>query len=140
MSYYYSIHLTLMNKNGMVFGVFDGLHEGHRKFLSDAAARCETLFVVVTRDEIVMSLKNKKPLYPYDERVRAIGSFDPDLIIVPGDTTLGGWQVINDYRPHMVFLGYDQQEVAKELKRIGIPFIFLDPYFPEKYKSSLLGK
>ena len=124
----------------MVFGVFDGLHEGHKKFLSDAAARCGTLIVVVTRDEIVELLKRRKPMRPHAARAAAIRAFNPNYIVVPGDPTLGEWDILKTHRPDKVFLGYDQHGIAAELTKLGIPFETLDAHEPSKYKSSLLRK
>ena len=50
-----------MNKKGMVFGVFDGLHEGHKYLLTEAAKLCDELVVVVTLDEAVATLKGHLP-------------------------------------------------------------------------------
>ncbi len=127
-------------QKGMVFGVFDGLHKGHRKFLSDAAARCETLFVVVTRDEIVELLKHKTPMHAYARRAAAIRAFNPNCVILPSDPTLGGWEILKAHRPDRVFLGHDQHAIADELKKLGIPFEVLEAHHPEKYKSSILNK
>lgn len=126
-------------KIGMVFGVFDGLHAGHRYFLTQASERCEELIVVVTLPEIVELLKKRLPHYEYEERVTEIRAFDKKLKIVPSDKTLGGWNVVKKYAPEIVFLGYDQQAIAGELKKINIPFVFLDSHLPEKHKSSLLN-
>ncbi len=54
-----------MITKGVVFGVFDGLHEGHKKFLTDAAARCVELIVVVAHPKAVLTLKKKYPLRVY---------------------------------------------------------------------------
>ena len=46
--------------------------------------------VVVTLDVVVSILKNHPPKYSYEERAKAIADFNPDLVIVPSDPTLGG--------------------------------------------------
>ncbi len=129
-----------MIEKGMVFGVFDGLHEGHRKFLADAAARCDTLIVVVARPETVMTLKEKHPRRGLKERISEIRAFNPRFEIVTGDATIGEWHAIKEHRPDMVFLGYDQERIAEELKKMNIPFTFLEAYRPSEFKSSLLDK
>lgn len=126
-------------KTGMVFGVFDGLHAGHRYFLTQASRRCEKLIVVVTLPAIVALLKKRLPHYEYEERVAEIQSFDSELKIVPSDKTLGEWNVVKKYTPEIVFLGYDQQAIAQELTKTDTPFVFLDSHHPEKHKSSLLN-
>lgn len=122
----------------LVFGVFDGLHEGHKNFLLQALKECDELIVVVTLPEIVQALKGRQPKYSYEERVTALQSFNTRLKIVPSDSLLGSWEVLKKHKPDIVFLGYDQQAIAEELKKQHIPFRFLEPHQPEKYKSSLM--
>lgn len=125
-------------KTGVVFGVFDGLHKGHKYFLTEAAKRCEKLIIAVTVSETVLHLKGHLPRYAYSERVAAIQAFNPQLEIIQGDKTLGKWSVLRKYIPEMIFLGHDQQAIAKELVRLHIPFIFLAAHHPEKHKSSII--
>ncbi len=122
----------------MVFGVFDGLHAGHRYFLTEASRRCKRLMVVVTPSETVRVLKGRLPHRTYEERAKAIRLFDPKLDIISGDTVLGTWTVLEKHPPEVVFLGYDQQTLADELTKQQVPFVTLDSHYPEKHKSSLL--
>jgi cytidyltransferase-like protein len=128
------------HKTGVVFGVFDGLHQGHKYFLTEAAKQCEKLIVSVTASEAVFHLKGHLPQYEYVERVAAIQAFNPKLKVVQGDQTLGKWTALKKYAPEIVILGHDQQTIAKELMKLRIHFIFLDSYHPEKHKSSLLNR
>lgn len=123
---------------GMVFGVFDGLHEGHRRFLSDAMSRATTLIVVVARDASTQVRKGKMPKMSESERLKAVSEYLRGATVVLGDETEGSWHVIDEHDPERVFLGYDQGEMSRELKRMGIPFTFLDAFEPGKYKSSVL--
>jgi cytidyltransferase-like protein len=109
----------------MVFGVFDGLHEGHKYFLREAAGKCKTLTVVVARDNAVLHLKNKKPQHSLHERIQAIKEFDPSLTVVAGDEMEGVWNILKEYAPKQVFLGYDQQGIGAVLEKRGIPCVFL---------------
>lgn len=125
-------------KRGMVFGVFDGLHEGHKRFLEDARRQCETLYIIVARDEHTLARKGKKPRQSEAERMKAIAEYMVDAHALLGDEEEGSWHILDAYDPERVFLGYDQSEISRELKTMGIPFTFLDAYEPEKYKSSLI--
>jgi cytidyltransferase-like protein len=122
----------------MVFGVFDTLHEGHIYFLTEAAEKYDRLIVVVTLPEIVFMLKKRHPKQSLETRMAAITSFNPSFQVVPGDQTLGEWNVIKMHAPDIVFLGHDQHGIATELERLGIPFEFIGAYKPEVYKSSLM--
>jgi len=113
-------------EKGMVFGVFDRLHEGHQHFLSDASSKCRELTVVVTLPEMVSLLKGRQPKQSWEERVAALRAFNPKLNVVPGDSVAGAWSVITTYMPDMIFLGHDQQAIADELRRIDKLFVFLE--------------
>ena len=123
----------------MVFGVFDGLHEGHKDFLRQALRRCERLIVVLTVPEVVQDLKGKAPKYTYDERASALAAFNAELVVVPSHARLHSWEVLRTNRPDIVFLGYDQQAIAGELEKLGVRFEFLEAHRPDKFKSSLLN-
>ena len=122
----------------MVFGVFDGLHEGHRYFLSQAAGQCDALTVVLTLDEIVWQLKGQLPVRNFDTRRTDIVSFNPHFTVVAGDARLGEWKVLHDHEPDRIFLGYDQQGIAAELEKFTVLYEILEAHYPERYKSSLL--
>lgn len=124
---------------GMIFGVFDGLHQGHRYFISEARKKCDKLVVVLTLPEIVMLLKNKTPKHTYEKRAADLLFFDNGLEIIPSDQDLGEWNIFKDRQPDIIFLGYDQHGIAKELEKLGKPFEFIAAHHPEKYKSSLLN-
>ena len=99
----------------MVFGVFDGLHEGHKYFLSEAAQH-GTLIVVVARDLAVQHLKHKTPQYTQDERMAAIRNFMHEANVILGDEQPGTYEVVKMHRPAMICLGYDQQVLGDDLQ------------------------
>ena len=122
----------------MVFGVFDIFHPGHEYFLSEAESRCNELIVVVTVSEVVSLLKKLPPKNPYELRASSVKKYNSKYIVIPGDSTVGGWKVLKDNQFDIILLGYDQQSIARELDRLGVPYEFLDSHMPEVYKSSLL--
>ena len=99
----------------MVFGVFDGLHEGHKAFLNFAKEHGQ-LVVVVARDSVVQKLKNKTPKNSQEKRREVIREFLPDAIVVLGDEEQGSYEVIKTYKPDMIVLGFDQQVLAEDVK------------------------
>jgi len=122
----------------MVFGVFDNLHDGHKYFLNEASKICNKLTVVVTPTKIVKLLKKHPPKCSFEDRVSKIKEFNQNFSIISGDLTLGKWNILKQNPSNIVFLGYDQKEISKDLKKLNIPYVFLKPYSPEKYKSSIL--
>ena len=134
--YLISMHI----KKGMVFGVFDGLHEGHQYFLKKAAEMCEKLVVVVARDKAAHTLKGHAPKRTEQKRLAAIQLFNPQWTAFLGDTEAGEWKILKMENPDRVFLGYDQKEMRGELKKLEIPFESIEAHEPERFKSGLLNK
>lgn len=130
----------------MIFGVFDGLHQGHVSFLNQAKALGHKLIVVVAKDESVMRLKKHSPKFMLPERMTALLNHDADHVVIPGDDAEGGWEVVLKHRPHIVALGYDQRAMAEYLLQSlqSFPFacevVTLKPHEPEKFKSSILNE
>lgn len=100
----------------MVFGVFDGLHEGHQYFLTQAATY-GSLIVVVAPDLAVQHLKHKKPKHSQDERLAAVREFMPEAIVVLGDERQGTYEVVKTHRPAMILLGHDQRALGDDVRR-----------------------
>ncbi len=122
----------------LVFGVFDGFHEGHKFFLREALKRADELLVVVATDTAVETLKGKKPKTTLSERMRAVSEFDNRVRALSGDDEQGSWRVLKNAQPDIVFLGYDQTAIADELKILKIRFDFIGSHEPHIHKSSLL--
>lgn len=99
----------------MVFGVFDGLHEGHRHFLNSASTFGK-LIIVVARDTSVKNLKHKIPKYTQEERMAAIRNFMPAATVILGDEQPGAYEVVKTHRPAMICLGHDQVELGEDLQ------------------------
>ena len=131
----------------MVFGVFDGPHEGHRWFLGEAAKQGNELIVVVARDEIVRLLKEKNPMHNEVERLRSLGDIPEVSRAVLGDLETGSYEVLKKHQPDVICLGYDQQALAEDLKKRiatgeipAIRLVRLKPHEPERWHTSLLTR
>lgn len=128
----------------MVFGVFDGLHAGHRAFLTAAKKRGTELIAVVARDEVVRLLKSKTPRRDEKARVRAIHESGLADRVVLGDKKQGTYRVIARYAPDSICLGYDQKMLAAHLRAhiraramFSLRMIHLRIYMPRTSVSSL---
>lgn len=129
----------------LVFGTFDGIHEGHLEFLKQAKEKGEYLTVVIARDETVKRLKDAYPTKREKERleeVRLMGMVDNARL---GDL-VDPYKVISEIKPDVICLGYDQssftENLAKEIenRHLDIKIIKLKPYKPKKYHSSIIKK
>ncbi len=131
-------------KKVLVFGTFDGLHEGHRAFLRQARAHGEHLTVVVADDDGVAQLKNRLPGKTLEDRMEMLRDVDLVDLVVPGDRELGTYDVLHKHRPDVVALGYDQKALKFDLQERARHFdweldiVVLGPHQPEKYHNSIL--
>ena len=127
----------------MVFGTFDGIHDGHRAFLREAKHHGDYLIAVVTPDYVAAHLKGKKPRADVEKRIRMLEDEGVDKA-VEGDDELETWNVVKKYQPEIIALGYDQQALKESIEANLISFSWhpeitmLGAHQPEKYHNSLL--
>lgn len=122
-----------MGKRVLAFGTFDGLHSGHLFFLRMARARGDALSVAVARDAHVRELKGKEPNQNDQERMRAVLelAYVDDALIC--DEQFGTFNVLEQIKPDVIVLGYDQDELATALEQwmvshIRIPTVRLEKF------------
>ncbi len=129
----------------MIFGTFDGVHEGHRFVFKEAKKHGDHLFAVVALDKTVRTVKGRGSLYNEKWRLREIlreEDIDDAVLGNTGDK----YKVLNIHQPDVVCLGYDQKNfidrLRDKLNEFGLHqtrIIRLEPYEPEKYKSSIIN-
>src|SRR3989338_2280464 len=129
----------------LVFGTFDVFHQGHRDFLRQAAACGDELSVIIARDRNVKQIKGVLPIDDEKTRLRNVRKYPAVVNARLGYEDLTNvYDVLNDIKPDVICLGYDQNGFAdrlpEEIIRRGyaIPVIRLKAYKPQKFKSSLL--
>ncbi len=133
-------------KKVLVFGVFDGVHEGHREFLKQAKQLGDELVIVLARDVTVEKLKSRKPRLDFEERKNRLEKEDYVNKVIAGDEILGTWQSAKSERPDVIALGYDQKDLGVSLSSCLREFnpvpnvVRLEPHEPEKYHTSILNK
>jgi cytidyltransferase-like protein len=104
-----------MAKTVLVFGTFDGLHEGHRFFLTQAKKHGDRLVAVVARDQSVRVLKGKEP-NAGEEKRRLDVSEHPDVDeALLGDEALGSYEIVSRVMPDAIALGHDQHALSQDL-------------------------
>jgi len=133
-------------KRVVVFGVFDGVHDGHREFFSQAREFADRLIVIVGRDGAAFRLKDQKPQYSEAERLDLVAHEHWVTAAVLGDEELSTYTVLEELDPDVICLGYDQQAIREDLQmwmdRTGklIPMHYMKPYKPHRFHSSLLRR
>lgn len=125
----------------MIFGTFDVLHIGHVKFIKKAAEFGEKLIVVISRDQTVEEVKDKKTFHNEEERrevLEAIKGVDKAILGNFEDK----YKVIREEGPNVIVLGYDQvhfvDKLEKKLEEFGLDtqIIRLEKYDEGQHKSS----
>ena len=121
-SFFYATIVLLMfgditKKRVVVFGIFDGIHDGHRDLFRQAKEYGDELVVVVGRDESSLQLKNKKPQFSETERIRLLREEELVDDAVLGDKTLSSYNVLKNLQPQVVCIGYDQDALEQDLQR-----------------------
>src|SRR3989344_4576984 len=107
-------------KKVLVFGTFDGLHEGHKDFFRQAREYGDHLVVVVGKDSTVEKTKNRLPRFNEQERLKVIqesGLVNEARLgneAAPGEK-LDPYKIVEEIKPDIICLGYDQTFFADKL-------------------------
>jgi len=128
----------------LVGGVYDILHLGHLAALAEAKTHGDLLVVVVATDTTVETLKGRRPVFPEEDRRALVESLKPVDAAILGyeDVGMGYEQVIDDVKPDIIALGYDQDSVARtvtelvERRGLNVRIVRLTKFDREKYLSS----
>jgi len=128
----------------LAFGTFDIFHKGHEFYLKEAKKYGDILNVIVARDSTVKQIKGKAPLNSELKRLAKIQNLDyVDRAFLGYEKDK--YKIIEEIRPDIICLGYDQQsfnnDLKNKLKKRGLnPKIvkFEKGFKPELYKTSKL--
>ena len=131
----------------MIFGTFDGLHQGHLNFFKQARELHQFSFLIVSiaRDQNVFKIKGEYPLLSDSERMALVKKSKlVDRVVLSG---------LKDHLPHIlkekpdiIALGYDQKAYIKNLKKdlknrgVLVKIVRLKPFREKIYKNHLLKK
>lgn len=126
-------------KKVMTFGTFDIFHQGHIDFLLQARNIAQELFTVIATDKNVKKIKKNFPLHNQNVRKKIVEAQKiADRVEIWDEKN--PMKRIEFFQPDAVFLWYDQLGFSDILQK-KFPHIYIlrgKPFYPEKYKSSLL--
>ncbi|HVN26327.1 MAG TPA: adenylyltransferase/cytidyltransferase family protein [Candidatus Paceibacterota bacterium] len=129
----------------MIFGVFDGVHDGHRSLFREARSHGAPLMAVVTRDDVALRLKGRMPKRALTLRIADLMR-EPEIdAAIEGDAELGSWGVVRRHKPSHIVVGYDQEKLRADLERHLGEFdwqpviVTAAPHKPDTHHSSLMG-
>lgn len=131
----------------LVFGTFDGVHQGHLNMFQQARRLSKNPYLIVSiaRDKNVLRIKNKLPHNKENKRKKLVGNTGIVDKVILGSLKNYLAHIIKE-DPQFIGLGYDQihytENLKKDLKALGLnPKIRrLKPYKETIYKNSLLNK
>ena len=103
-------------KKVMVFGIFDGLHDGHRVILKQAKSYGDYLIVVVAQDHMVEHLRGSSPKKSLTERFEHLQKVDQVDKVVIGDVEPSTWYIVKRHRPDVIAISQDQHLLKKDLE------------------------
>lgn len=139
---------TIMStRTTLIFGVFDGIHDGHRSFIREAKKQGERLVAIVARDSVVSNLKNKTPFHNETERIEELLKVPEIDLVFLGDPDEGTYNIVKEVNPDIIYLGYDQQALFDNLTKVinkgilpEIKLIYGKAYEGDTLHSSILNK
>jgi cytidyltransferase-like protein len=119
----------MKNKKVFVSGCYDLLHGGHIAFFKTAAAYGD-LYVSLGRDENLLQLKGKKPVFSEDERLYIVKSVRHvhDAFLASGMGMLDFEPDLKRIKPDVFVVNFDGHTPEKEIlcKRLGIEYVVLE--------------
>ncbi|MFH0835608.1 MAG: adenylyltransferase/cytidyltransferase family protein [Candidatus Micrarchaeota archaeon] len=135
-------------KKVMVAGCFDLLHPGHLHFFKQARKHGDRLVVLLARDCNILKTKNRAPFFSELERKEMLeGLCVVDEVVLGNEEASRKYDKLLEIEPDALVLGYDQHEMAGELKtfiernKMQVKVIELTESFePERFKSTVLRK
>ncbi|MGD9963707.1 MAG: adenylyltransferase/cytidyltransferase family protein [Thermoplasmata archaeon] len=107
----------------MASGVFDIIHLGHLHYLEESKKLGDELVVVVARDDTVRKRKHE-PITMENMRLELVAAMKPVDIAVLGNESGDMFKVVEELKPDIITVGYDQPfepvELEKELLGRGL--------------------
>ena len=95
---------------------------------------------------LLKKMKGKIPKFDEINRIKSLLEVPEIDLVLLGDPELGTYNVLKEVNPDAIFLGYDQQDLYKDIKNKikngylkDMEIINGYPYKPEEFHSSILN-
>jgi len=127
-------------------GTFDLLHLGHVRYLEEAkkaGGKNAKLIVIVARDKTVEKRKGGKPVMPEEHRRALVESLKVVDEAVLGYEEFDIGAVIEQLRPNVIAVGYDQAGIEEQVRRavaqknLPVQVVKIDKFGKDELNSSL---
>jgi FAD synthetase len=114
-------------------GCFDLLHYGHLRYLEEAkklGGKNAELIVVVARDSTIIKRKGHPPIMNEEHRRALVEALKPVDKAILGREDFDIISVINEVKPDIIALGYDQKDLEEILLKmnLNIKIVRLEKY------------
>lgn len=115
---------------GYTTGVYDLFHVGHLNILRRAKERCDYLIVGVSTDDLVQGEKHKKPVIPYEDRVKIVEAIRYVDKVVP-QYNKNKLEAYEKYHFDKMFVGSDWQGTTawqhyeEQFAPLGVEIVYL---------------
>ncbi len=131
------------NRKVFIFGVFDGLHDGHRFFIEESTKLGTEIVISVARDEYVRKYKNKEPKNLLPTRIQTIKENYREAKVIEGDSEIESWKSLQEEKPDIIALGYDQNKLKEVLENktwnnFSPKIVIIQPHINDKLHTSNL--
>jgi len=133
-------------KRVLVFGTFDGFHNGHLNFFKQAKKYGDYLIVVVARDDTVKKIKGNFPFRNEVERAKDVQECKIVNEVKLGNNRSNPYKILKMIKPDVICLGYDQKvftkNLPKEIKKLRLKTkVFrMKSYKAKRFHSSIIKK
>ena len=104
-------------KRVMIFGIFDGIHKGHRDFFRAAKEYGDYLIAVVAQDHIVEHIYGKLPKVNLADRFAHLEREDEVNQIVIGEPTASVVNLVKRYEPNALIFSTTQELLHEDFER-----------------------
>ena len=91
----------------ITFGTYDVFHVGHLRLLQRARALGDHLTVGISTDELNESKKNRRPIYPFDERCEILSGLAIVDEVFPEESLERKRDYILEHRADVLVMGDD---------------------------------
>ena len=132
-----------MPKKCLVFGSFDGLHNGHIFLLNWAQQYADAVYVALASDQTIRTLKQREPIGTFNERKGKL--IESGCVHQVTESAINdNYACIRHIQPDLIVLGYDQSLLHDHLinwikeHKLSIDIVRAPAYKPNLYKTSLL--
>jgi FAD synthetase len=133
-------------KKILLFGSFDGIHQGHENLVSQAEDLGDEVTIALASSQFIEKTKKSKPVFNEKQRKEFLENHFPNIKISTCDEEINSWNILKKINPDIILVGYDQDDMEESLKKfitknsLNIEVKKAESFKPEFYKSSIINK